>query len=74
MSSRKKNITKSYIVFMALMFLSMIFPIYGIANRVEPLILGLPFGLFWVVLMEVIAFFALCGFYRYEYGQKGERS
>lgn len=76
MSSREKKITKPYIIFVVLLFLSMIFPVYGIANRVFPLMLGLPFGLFWIVLMEVIAFLVLCGFYRYEYGNKdkGDRS
>lgn len=74
MSDKEKKVTKPYIVFVVLLFLSLIFPVYGIANRVFPLVLGLPFGLFWVVLMEVIAFVVLCVFYRYEYAKKGDRS
>lgn len=72
-NEKRKKITKAYIVFLVLIFLSLIFPVYAVANRVFPLVMGLPFGLFWIVLMEVIAFLVLCGFYRYEYG-KGDRS
>lgn len=67
---RKKSVTKPYIIFVVSVFLLMIFPLYGIANRVFPLVLGLPFGLFWVVLLEAIAFVVLCGFYYYEYGKR----
>ena len=68
MPNNQKNVTKPFIVFLIILFLSMIFPVYAIANRVEPLVLGLPFGLFWIVLMEVIAFVVICGFYFYEDG------
>lgn len=70
---RKRSVTRPYIVFTVVMFLLLIFPLYGVANRVFPLVLGMPFGLFWVVLMEAVAFIALCGFYCYEYG-KGVRA
>ncbi|MGB7755446.1 MAG: hypothetical protein WBL23_05240 [Salinisphaera sp.] len=72
-TGRTRNVTRPYIIFVVVLFLLMIFPLYGLANRVFPLVLGLPFGLFWVVLLEVVAFVALCCFYRYEYG-KGDRS
>lgn len=68
----RKNITRAYILFVVIVFLLMIFPLYGIANRVFPLVLGLPFGLFWIVCLEVLAFVALCGFYRYEYGNRDQ--
>ncbi|MES1926216.1 hypothetical protein [Salinisphaera sp. T31B1] len=70
-AGRTRHVTRAYVLFVVAMFLLMLFPLYGIANRVFPLVLGLPFGLFWVVLLEVIAFVVLCGFYRYEYGQRG---
>ncbi len=66
------NITRPYILFVVALFLLMIFPLYGMANRVFPLILGLPFGLFWVVFLEALAFVVLCGFYRYEYGHRDQ--
>lgn len=70
---RKRSVTKPYIIFTVVMFLLLIFPLFGVANRVFPLMLGMPFGLFWVVLLEALAFVALCGFYVYEYG-KGSRA
>ena len=35
------------------------FPGYAPANRVEPLVLGLPFGMFWIVLWIVLGSVAL---------------
>lgn len=69
MANNAKKITKAYIVFLIIIFLLMTFPVYAIANRVFPLVMGLPFGLFWIVLLEVTAFFVLFVFYRCEYGK-----
>ena len=66
-----RDITRPYIVFAVLLFLLMIFPLYAVANRVFPLVLGLPFGLFWIVLLEAIAFVVLCVFYRLEHSDGG---
>lgn len=70
-SDASRNITRPYLIFAVLFFLLMIFPLYAVANRVFPLVLGLPFGLFWIVLLEAIAFVVLCLFYRYEYSKRG---
>lgn len=51
-TSRQRKVTRPYIIFVVVMFLLMIFPLYGLANHVFPLVLGLPFGLFWVILLE----------------------
>ena len=53
------------------MVLVMIFPIYGLANRVEPMILGMPFSLFWIVAWIVawigVEFVGLLYFIAYEF-------
>lgn len=67
---KEQKITKPYIIFTIILFLSLIFPVYGIANSVMPLILGLPFGLFWIALVEVIAFLGLGVFYLIEHRQE----
>lgn len=59
----KQRFQKVFIVVMVLVFLPTIFPIFALANRVEPLVLGLPFALFWVVFWIVIAFSALLVLY-----------
>lgn len=46
------------------------------ANRVEPVILGLPFGLFFITLLIIIEFVLLVVLYRFEQtaGDKSENS
>lgn len=67
---KEQKIAKPYIIFTIILFLSLIFPVYGIANSVMPLVLRLPFGLFWIALVEVVAFLGLCIFYLIERRQE----
>jgi hypothetical protein len=48
---------------MVLAFLPTIFPIFSVANRVEPFVFGLPFAFFWVVLWILIVFSLLVVMY-----------
>lgn len=50
-------------------FLAQIWPIYLIANRVKPYILGMPFSMFWIGLWIVIIFVGLVTKYKQEYGR-----
>jgi hypothetical protein len=50
----------------------MIFPIFGIGNRVEPFVLGLPFSMFWVVFWIAVEFLGLVAFFVYEHGREGD--
>jgi hypothetical protein len=50
------------------MVVVMIFPVYGLGNRIEPFELGLPFSLFWVVAWIAVEFVVLAAFYLYEHG------
>lgn len=52
-----------FIVVMVLAFLPSIFPIFSVANRVEPFVFGLPFAFFWVVLWILIVFSLLLVMY-----------
>lgn len=52
-----------FIVVMVLAFLPTIFPIFSVANRVEPFVFGLPFAFFWVVLWILIVFSLLVVMY-----------
>jgi hypothetical protein len=49
MEESTRDASKAFAIFTAIMVLVMIFPVYGIANRVEPMVLGMPFSLFWIV-------------------------
>lgn len=52
-----------FIVVMGLAFLPTIFPVFAVANRVEPFVLGLPFSFFWVVAWILVVFSLLVAMY-----------
>lgn len=64
-SKRKAYI--GFVIFFLICFMAMIFPIYSIANRVEPIVFGMPFGMFWLVLITVLQFCGLFALYAWEY-------
>lgn len=47
--------------------LALIFPVYAVANRVEPFVTGLPFSMFWIVLWIAIEFVGFIIAYNWEY-------
>lgn len=52
-----------FVVVMGLAFLPTIFPVFAVANRVEPLVFGVPFSFFWVVAWILIVFSLLVVMY-----------
>jgi hypothetical protein len=48
---------------MGLAFLPTIFPVFAVANRVEPLVFGFPFSFFWVVAWILVVFSLLVVMY-----------
>lgn len=64
----RRSITVPFAVFTVIMVLVMVFPVYGLGNRVEPFVMGLPFSLFWVLAWIGVEFVALIAFYLFEYG------
>lgn len=52
------------IPYFALCFLAQIWPLAGVANRIEPRILGLPFFLSWYVIWVFLIFLGLLVLYR----------
>ncbi|MCM3595732.1 DUF3311 domain-containing protein [Metabacillus idriensis] len=61
MSSRK--FTALFITVGLIPFMMLVFPFFELGNRATPIILGLPFSFFWVILWIVITFVALIGLY-----------
>ena len=59
----RKRFQTVFVIVMVLAFLPTIFPVFAVANRVEPLVLGLPFAFFWVVLWIIVAFSLLLVLY-----------
>lgn len=64
MTKKKFNIL--YIIVCVVPFLMLVFPFFEIANRATPIILGLPFSFFWVILWILITFTALVVLYFFD--------
>ena len=52
-----------FIIFGVFIALVMIFPIFGLANRVDPRVLGMPFSMFWVIFWIGVEFVVLVAFF-----------
>jgi hypothetical protein len=61
MSQKKFNTL--YVIIGLIPFLMLIFPLFEIGNRATPIVFGLPFSFFWVILWIVITFLALLVLY-----------
>lgn len=60
----QKQYTPWFVVFAVVVFLMQVFPLYAIGNRVEPIVLGMPFSMFWIALWIFIQFIGLLIFYQ----------
>jgi hypothetical protein len=59
----KEKFQKVYLITTIIPFLMLVFPLYGIANRATPIVMGVPFSFFWVVLWIIIVFIAITVLY-----------
>ncbi len=57
MNNKERN--TFWVVYFVIAFLAVIWPLYTIGNRIYPLVLGMPFSMFWIVLWIVITFIGL---------------
>lgn len=60
---KKRKFISLYVVVTMIPFLLLIFPLFELVNRPTPIILGLPFSFFWVILWIFITFVALIVLY-----------
>nr|WP_263326659.1 DUF3311 domain-containing protein [Neobacillus sp. Marseille-Q6967] len=68
----KQKFTTLFIVISIVPFMMLIFPFYELGNRATPIVMGLPFSFFWVILWIVITFAALIGLYFVDPDKDGE--
>ncbi|MTI47646.1 hypothetical protein [Sporosalibacterium faouarense] len=66
--SKVKKRSIFWFVYFTICGLAQIWPIYLLANRVKPMILGMPLSMFWVVMWIVIIFIGTITKYNQEYG------
>ena len=60
------RIRKGVVLFFCLLFLGMIWPIYPIFSRIEPMLLGIPFSLFYLIILLLLSFSVLLALYLLE--------
>lgn len=60
----KKTFTKVYCFSLAIPLLLLVFPLFTLGNRSTPLVLGLPFSVFWVLFWIVMTFLIVLVLYR----------
>ena len=63
---------RAFALFTVAMVAVMIFPLFALGNAVQPMVLGLPLSMAWVVGWIAVEFFVLIGFFLYEHGIGGE--
>jgi len=68
-SAESRRVSIIAFIYLLICGLAMIWPIYTIANRVYPIILGMPFSMFWIAFWIVMTFIGLIFLYRYEFGR-----
>ena len=54
--NKRKKIDILFVLFSLLILLLLIFPLYRYGNSPTPLILGLPFSLFWIIFCITFQF------------------
>jgi hypothetical protein len=69
--TKSQKVKLAFLVFFGIALLAMIWPIYPLFSRIRPLVLGMPFSLFYLVLVLSVCFCALVGLYLWE-DRKGE--
>lgn len=67
----KKSVLRWFIAFLVLIQFSLIWPIYPLVGYIEPIILGMPFSIVWVLLCLLLSFSGLLAYFLWEeQGQK----
>lgn len=72
-TSRKKLYT-FFIIYFIICLLFQIFPLAEIANRATPIVWGMPFLMFWIVMWIIIEFIGLIVLYYLDVVKGGEES
>ncbi|MCF6408942.1 DUF3311 domain-containing protein [Pseudalkalibacillus salsuginis] len=60
----KKKFTTIYCLSLLIPLLLLLFPLFSLGNRSTPMVIGLPFSVFWVILWIIIAFLIVLALYR----------
>ena len=67
----RSRVRKAVVLYLIGVFLAMIWPVYSFFSRIEPMVFGLPFSLFYLVCLLVLSFLVLLSYYLWE-DRRGE--
>ncbi len=62
----KKPVVRWFIIFLVLIQLSLIWPIYPLVGHIESFILGMPFSIVWVLFCLLLSFSGLLAFFLWD--------
>ncbi|WP_257348777.1 DUF3311 domain-containing protein [Pseudalkalibacillus decolorationis] len=60
----KRKFTAIYSFSLLIPLLLLLFPLFSLGNRETPIIFGLPFSFFWVILWIIVTFLIVLFLYR----------
>lgn len=66
MSTKRVFVHKIVVGFFVLVLAAMMWPIHPVFSRIHPMMLGMPFSLFYLILLITISFLVLLGLYLWE--------
>lgn len=66
LSPDERRVYRAATLFFIAVFFAFMWPVYPLFNRIRPLVLGMPFSLFYLVLILTVAFLAILALYRWE--------
>ena len=70
----KKPVVRWFIIFLVLIQLSLIWPIYPLVGHIESFILGMPFSIVLVLFCLLLSFSGLLAFFLWDEHVKAEQS
>tara|TARA_E500000331_G_C17154232_1_gene668814 strand:+ start:256 stop:462 length:207 start_codon:yes stop_codon:yes gene_type:complete len=60
--NKRKKIDFYFFLFSIFILLLLVFPVFSLGNNVSPIILGIPFSLFWIISCIIFQFFGILAF------------
>ena len=68
--NKRKKIDLLFILFSIFVLVLLIFPVYEVGNKINPIILGLPFSLFWIIACIIFQFIGILLFLFFDKNKK----
>lgn len=67
---RERRVYGAVTAFFLVVFVASIWPVYPLFAGIRPMVLGIPFSLFYVIVLLLVAFLVLLGLFLWE-GRRG---